>query len=454
MINVAVLGYGTVGSGVVEVIEGGREQVCKGAGEEVRVKYILDLRDFPGDPYEDRVIHDFNLILEDEEIRIVCEAMGGIGAAYRFTRQALEAGKSVCTSNKELVAEHGAELMALAAEKGCNYMFEASVGGGIPIIRAMSTSLAAEKIESVMGILNGTTNYILTRMGESPEADYSTVLRQAQELGYAEADPRADVEGHDACRKIAILSSMMAGRNVEAGRIQTEGISEISPADFFYGGIENRTIKLLALSQIQEDGSILAMVAPFLIPKDHPLSRVNDVFNAVYVRGSMLGEVMFYGKGAGKYPTASAVVADAAACVRNLNRPLGCAWTQEPARLTEPGHVERQFYLRLDNGTQKEAAELFAGGKFLVAVKEMQLRELSGPLYGFRELTAEEFASWDPGSAGKAAEKSALAQGKSSRWDPCEAGEFACITPVMKESEFQAKCALLGDGVRSRIRLL
>ncbi len=428
MIKIAVLGYGTVGSGVVEVIESSGSQVCRGAGEEIRVKYILDLRDFPGDPYEDRVVHDFKTILEDEEIRIVCEAMGGVGPAYQFTRQALEAGKSVCTSNKELVAAHGAELMAIAAAKGCNYMFEASVGGGIPVIRAMNSSLAAEKIESVMGILNGTTNYILTRMGKNPEADYNQVLRKAQELGYAEADPRADVEGHDACRKIAILSSMMAGRRVEAERIQTEGITEISPVDFFYAGHEGMTIKLLALSQAQEDGSILAMVAPFLIPVEHPLAQVNDVFNAVFVRGSMLGDVMFYGKGAGKYPTASAVVADVADCARNIDRPLGCAWTQEAASLTEPGHVERKFFLRLKNSAQKAASELFAAGKFLA---------VSGDAgHEIREFTAEEFAACH------------LDQTEKSE------GDFACITPMMKESDFREKCALLGDEICSRIRLL
>ena len=215
MIKVAVLGYGTVGSGVVEVIERNRAEVGRRAGEEISVKYILDLRDFPGDPYEDRVVHDFNVILEDAEIGIVCEVMGGVGPAYQFTKQALEAGKSVCTSNKELVAKHGAELQAIAARTHCNYMYEASVGGGIPIIRTLNSALTADRIEAVTGILNGTTNYILTKM-EREGADYEDVLKRAQELGYAERNPEADVAGLDAGRKIAILASLLTGRTVDS----------------------------------------------------------------------------------------------------------------------------------------------------------------------------------------------------------------------------------------------
>ena len=234
MIHVAVLGYGTVGSGVVEVIESNNEAVSAKAGEEMHVKYILDLRDFPGDPYEDKVVHDFNVILNDPDISVVCEVMGGVGAAYQFTKQCLEAGKSVCTSNKELVAKHGAELLEIAKNKNCSYMFEASVGGGIPIIRPINKALTAEKLETISAILNGTTNYILTKM-EKEGADYSETLKKAQELGYAERNPEADVEGHDACRKIAILSSLMVGKNVDSEKIYTEGITKITPADFAYG---------------------------------------------------------------------------------------------------------------------------------------------------------------------------------------------------------------------------
>ena len=270
MKKVAVLGYGTVGSGVVEVIERNNEQVSANVGEETHVKYILDLRDFPGDPFEDKVVHDINIILNDPEVSVVCEVMGGVGAAYQFTKQALEAGKSVCTSNKELVAKHGAELLELAAKKNCNYMFEASVGGGIPLIRTLNSSLTAEKVLQICGIVNGTTNYILTKM-EREGADYNEVLKQAQELGYAERNPEADVEGHDSCRKLAILSSLMVGKNVDSEQIYTEGITKISIADFEYAKAKNMTIKLLATSRAQEDGSVLAMVAPFMIQKDTPL---------------------------------------------------------------------------------------------------------------------------------------------------------------------------------------
>ena len=262
MINIAVLGYGVVGSGVVEVIGRNHEEVRKKAGDEVRVRYILDLRDFPGDPYEDCIIHDFDIILNDPEVSIVCEVMGGTGAAYQFTRQLLEAGKNVCTSNKELVAKHGAEFLELAVARHCNYMFEASVGGGIPIIRSVNTALTAEKIEAVTAILNGTTNYILTKMG-SEGTEYEEALKQAQELGYAERNPEADVEGYDACRKLAILSSLITGRNVDAGEIYTEGITGITGADFEYARLEGMVIKQLAIGKMQEDGSVLAMVAPF-----------------------------------------------------------------------------------------------------------------------------------------------------------------------------------------------
>ena len=268
MINIAVLGYGTVGSGVVEVFGRNRERISRNTGEEIYVKYILDLRDFPGDPYGDRVVHDFNVILEDAGVSVVCETMGGVGAAYQFTKQALAAGKSVCTSNKELVAKHGTELLALAAEKHCDYMFEASVGGGIPILRTIQTSFTAEQIVAVTGILNGTTNYILSKM-ETEHADYGEVLRQAQGLGYAERNPEADVEGHDTCRKTAILAALATGKTVDADRIYTEGISGITLADFEFASGKNRTIKLLASAKVQEDGKLLAMVAPFQIGRAH-----------------------------------------------------------------------------------------------------------------------------------------------------------------------------------------
>ncbi len=260
MIHVAVLGYGTVGSGVVEVIEKNKEMVNKKATCELEVKYILDLRDFPDDPYAaDKVVHDFNLIAEDDEVQIICETMGGVGPAYEFTKKALEAGKSVCTSNKELVAKHGPELLEIAKSHNCNYLFEASVGGGIPIIRPLNYSLTAEKIESITGILNGTTNYILSKM-DKDGADFESVLKEAQEKGYAERNPEADVEGHDACRKIAILSSLMLGKYVDYEKIFTEGITKSTAGDFLYAREADCSIKLLAVSMAVENGTALAMV--------------------------------------------------------------------------------------------------------------------------------------------------------------------------------------------------
>ncbi len=358
MIKVAVLGYGTVGSGVVEVLEKNRQQVAGKAGQELQVAYILDLRDFPEDPYADKVIHDFQVILQDAEVDIVCEVMGGVGPAYQFTKQALEAGKSVCTSNKELVARHGAELLEIAMAHGCSYLFEASVGGGIPLIRPICNALTAEKLLSVTGILNGTTNYILTRM-DREGADYGQVLNKAQELGYAERNPEADVEGHDACRKIAILSSLLTGKNVDPKGIYTEGITGITSADFAYARAAGCSIKLLAASHIQEDGSVCAWVAPFLVEMAHPLAAVNDVFNGVLVNGNMVGEVMFYGPGAGKLPTASAVVADVIDCARNGNRTISCGWSEEPARMSSFQKISHVFFVRASEKAREEVLAAF-----------------------------------------------------------------------------------------------
>lgn len=358
MIKIAVLGYGTVGSGVVEVIEKNKDMVNKKSGEELEIKYILDLREFPGDPYEDKVVHDFSRILADDEIRIICETMGGVGAAYEFTKQALIAGISVCTSNKELVAAHGPELIALAKEHTCNYLFEASVGGGIPIIRPLNYSLTAERIEAVTGILNGTTNYILSKM-EYEGADYDAVLKEAQEKGYAERNPEADVEGHDACRKIAILSSLMTGKNVDYRKIYTEGITKVESRDFEYAKQLGMSIKLLALSKEVGDKT-LAMVSPFLIDGAHPLHMVNGVFNAVFVRGNMLGDSMYYGRGAGKLPTASAVVSDVIDCARHIGKVIMCFWDAEEADLLSIDKVQRKFFFRVKSEGLARARELFA----------------------------------------------------------------------------------------------
>ncbi len=367
MIKIAVLGYGTVGSGVVEVIEKNKDMVNKKAGEELSIKYILDLRDFPGDPYENKVVHDYQTIVNDPEIQIICETMGGTGAAYEFTKQALQVGKSVCTSNKELVAAHGPELLTMAKEHKCNYLFEASVGGGIPIIRPLNYSLTAEKIESITGILNGTTNYILSKM-EKEGADFDAVLKRAQEKGYAERNPEADVEGYDACRKIAILSSLMLGENVDYRKVYTEGITKITATDFAYAKEMDMSIKLLAMSKEVGDET-LAMVAPFMISADHPLHMVNGVFNAVFVHGNMLGDSMYYGKGAGKLPTASAVVSDVIDCARHIGKVIMCFWDATDAKLMNVEEAENKFFFRVKSGNGEKVKAVFG---------EVKSVELSG----------------------------------------------------------------------------
>ena len=346
-----------MGSGVVEVIETNKADINKKAGEELNVKYILDLRDFPGDPYENKVVHDYQVIVNDPEVSVICETMGGIKPAYDFTKQALLAGKSVCTSNKELVANHGPELIRIAKENHCNYLFEASVGGGIPIIRPLNYSLTAEKIDAITGILNGTTNYILTKM-DKEGADFEDVLKEAQEKGYAERNPEADVEGYDACRKIAILSSLMCGKNVKYEDIYTEGITKISAADFKYAKQMNKSVKLLAMSRETEEG-FFAMVAPFMISREHPLYCVNDVFNAVYVHGNMLGDSMYYGRGAGKLPTASAVVSDVIDCARHQGKTVMCFWDDENVKVSDIGEDKRKFFVRVKADKKEEAMKVF-----------------------------------------------------------------------------------------------
>ena len=359
MVYAAILGYGTVGSGVAHVLEENRDMINKKAGEAISVRYILDLRDFPGDPNEDKVVHDFDIILHDPEVSVICETMGGLEPAYTFSRKALLAGKSVCTSNKELVAAHGPELLQLARENNCNYLFEASVGGGIPIIRPMNYSLTAEKIDGITGILNGTTNYILTKM-KREGADFATVLKEAQEKGYAEKNPEADVEGHDACRKIAILSSLMLGKTVHYEDIYTEGITQITVEDFRYAKELERTVKLLAISKLTDEGCFV-MVAPFLISNTNPLHGIHDVYNAVFVHSNMLGDSMYYGKGAGKLPTASAVVSDVVDCARHQGKTVMCFWDAEEVKPIDYRTVVRRFFVRADSRELEEtkAREVF-----------------------------------------------------------------------------------------------
>lgn len=401
MVKVAVLGYGTVGSGVVEVIETNKSVIEQRIGDKLEIKYVLDLRDFPGDPIQEKVVHDYEVIANDSEINIVVEVMGGVEPAYTFVKKALLAGKSVATSNKALVAKHGAELLQIAKEQNCNFFFEASVGGGIPIIRPINTSLTADVLEEITGILNGTTNYILSKMANEG-LGFDEVLKDAQEKGFAERNPEADVEGHDAGRKIAILSSLALGRQVDFEDIYMEGITKITAEDFAYAKKLNRAIKLLATSRMT-DGKVYAMVAPFLIPAEHPLYSVNNVFNAIFVRGNMLGDAMFYGSGAGKLPTASAVVGDVVEAARKLGQNEPVAWDAKKQELSDIKTASRQFLVRFDEAecSREKVEQIFGNGTFVEA-------------------------------------------GVS--------GEFGYVTPEMSEADYESKAEGV-SGIKNRIRL-
>ncbi|MCD8105974.1 MAG: homoserine dehydrogenase [Lachnospiraceae bacterium] len=348
MVAVAVLGYGTVGSGVVKVIDTNHDSILKKTGVDLRVKYVLDLREFPGDPVQEKLVHDYDVIINDPEVRIVVETMGGLNPAYPFTKRALEAGKCACTSNKELVAKYGTELLATAKEHQVSYLFEASCGGGIPIIRPLRTSLGADVIDEITGIVNGTTNYILTKMSEEG-LEFDDVLREAQQKGYAERNPEADVEGHDACRKIAILSSLAYGKRVDFTDIYTEGITKITSAEVRYAKELGMAVRLLAYSHmdVENDGKVTAMVAPFLVKKTDPLYFVNGVFNAIFVHGNMLGDAMFYGQGAGRDATASAVVADVIEEAQTLGRGVMSEWSPEKQSMQPVAETKKQFFVRV-----------------------------------------------------------------------------------------------------------
>ena len=400
MVNIAVLGYGTVGSGVVEVIDTNGAGINQRIGEKLQVKYVLDLKDFPGDPVQEKIVHDFETIIQDEEINIVVEVMGGIEPAYTFVKRSLLAGKSVATSNKALVAKHGAELLSIAKEKNINFLFEASVGGGIPIIRPLNSSLTADEIEEITGILNGTTNYMLTKMFYEG-ADYDTVLKEAQANGYAERNPEADVEGYDACRKIAILSSLISGNQVDFEDIYCEGITKITTEDMKYAKAMGTTIKLLASSK--RDGSRLhAIVAPCMLYPEHPLYNVNGVFNAIFVHGNVLGDAMFYGSGAGKLPTASAVVAAA----KHLNRNIMTMWKQEKLTLEDKGDAKRRFFIRM-KGDEEEMR------------KDLE--------YSFGEIEIVKVPGLE--------------------------GEFGIVTPVMMEGDYDTRANRYKDQILHMIRI-
>ena len=395
--NVAILGYGTVGGGVADVLFDNAKDIEARVGEPLNVKYILDIRTFPGDRFEEKITSDFNAILEDEDVKVVCETMGGLKPAYDFTKALLEKGKSVCTSNKELVAAHGPELLAIAKANNCKYLFEASVGGGIPIIRPLLTCLTAEKIDSIVGILNGTTNYMLTRM-DKEGCDYDDVLKEAQEKGYAERNPEAAVEGYDACRKIAILASLKYQKTVHYEDIYTEGISKITKEDFDYAGLLGMSIKLLGMCK-EEDGAKYALVAPFLLEESNPLYSVKDVFNGILVHGNMVDDVMFYGRGAGKLPTASAVVSDIIEEARTIGTASEIVWDDEAVELSDKGSLKFAYLVRMaGNVNTHNFATVFPGAQ---------------------ELNAEILA-----------------------------GEFAFETPVMTEKEFLEKYAQLEGAIK------
>lgn len=361
MIYAAVIGFGTVGSGVVDIIEQNQEQIRRAVPEGIYVKYILDIRDFPDSPYADRVVHDIETVVNDPEISIICETMGGKEPARTFSQMALEKGISVCTSNKELVAAFGPSLIRTAREHNCSYFFEASVGGGIPLIRPLLDCLAQEDVTSITGILNGTTNYILTKMDRDGE-EYAPMLREAQKLGYAERNPDADVEGHDAGRKIAILSSLMCGKNVPYESIYVEGISGITAEDFLYAGAMGCSIRLLGVCRKTPDG-LSVLTAPFLVKEGHPLYAVSDVFNGVVIHGNMVDDVMFYGRGAGKLPTGSAVVGDmiTAAREKEAGHFTPVLWSEEAEPMQSFEKHACPFLVRISAGLKEKAKTAFSG---------------------------------------------------------------------------------------------
>lgn len=350
MIKYAILGYGTVGRGVAEVMAEGREKMSALAGQELELGYILVRRDFPGDSYADKMVQDFSVIENDPEVAIVAEVMGGTGAAYEYSRRALLAGKSVVTSNKELVAAHGSELEALARAHGASYLFEGSVGGGIPILRPLYQCLAANRIEQVFGILNGTTNYILTAMDAQGQS-FEEALKDAQALGYAEADPTADVEGHDAGRKITILADLAFGQNLNPQDVPTQGITGVTAADLELAHALGYTVKLLGRAIPAEDGC-LVFVAPHLVPMEHMLAGVSGVMNACVIHGSAVGEVVMYGPGAGKRPTASAVCADILDAAMHLNGGKTMGLGQPGGRVAPEGLLSSPWFVRTGAGPE------------------------------------------------------------------------------------------------------
>lgn len=381
--KIAIMGYGVVGSGVGEIISTSRESLKKRCGEDIEIASILDLRDFPDSRFK-CFTKDFNDILNNDEIGLVVEVMGGTKPAYEFTKQLLLHGKHVVTSNKELVAKHGTELLKIAKDNNLNYLFEASVGGGIPIIRPLYSSLVSNELTDIIGILNGTTNYILTQMIKEGKS-FETALAGAQENGYAEKDPTADVEGFDTCRKIAILTSLAFGKFVNSEDIQTEGITNITLEDVEYASEFGGVIKLVGMSKRAENGAY-ARVCPVILKKDHPLAGIDDVFNGILVKGDALGDVMFYGRGAGSLPTASAVVSDVVDIIKHKHTHIVLGWTEgEPGYLLDADDQAFRMYVRI-SGSSDSAAFCREGFNVIT---------LDGEKY------ANEFAIFTPKMTGK-----------------------------------------------------
>jgi len=362
MTQVAVLGFGVVGGGAVEVLDENSDEIAKKSGQDIRVKYILDTRDFPDSSYKSLLIKDFETIENDPDVKIVIEAIGGVGVALDFARRTLRAGKSFVTSNKELVAAHGYELLELAREKGANFLFEASVGGGIPIIRPVAQCLSANKIDEIYGILNGTTNYILSEMIKNGTA-FADALKDAQQKGYAEQDPTADIEGHDACRKLCILSSLAFGNHIYPDSVPTMGITKITAEDVRAVTALGYKIKLLGRA-VAVNGKVAAYVAPHLIGAENIIAGVDGVQNGIVVRGNAVGDVVFIGAGAGKLPTASAVVADVVDAVKHLNARKQISWGPEDKnKIADSEDLESEWYIRTDAG-KSEVETAFPNARF------------------------------------------------------------------------------------------
>ena len=358
MISVAIMGHGVVGSGVAEILTTHKQKLFASIGEEIYVKHILDLREFPDSPLADRFTKDFNDILNDREVRVVVEVMGGLNPAYDFVKKCLKSGKSVVTSNKELVAAHGAELLQIAKDENVNFLFEASVGGGIPIIRPISQCLVANIVDEIAGILNGTTNFILTKMIEDG-MQFDAALKLAQDLGFAERNPAADIEGHDACRKICILASLAFGKHVYPDSVHTEGITEITLEDVKYAEAYNCVIKLIGKVKRLDGGKIDIIVAPMFVPNKSQLANIDYEFNGIMERGDCTGDVVFYGKGAGKLPTASAVVADVVDCCKHLKTRKFLFWADGNGDNILPYEDSvTAMYIRA-NATMELAQEVF-----------------------------------------------------------------------------------------------